>query len=91
MVRGGSSSLKPSPILAAIYLCFPLDFAAAEPFLTRLGCSIKDGSPICEFLLREDDEALGRFVRQGLEGEQYSVDVFKDGEQAKIGRHRIGV
>ncbi|MGC2474161.1 MAG: response regulator [Candidatus Sulfotelmatobacter sp.] len=34
-------------------------------------------------LIAEDDEALGRFVRQGLEGEQYSVDVFKDGEQAR--------
>lgn len=34
-------------------------------------------------LIAEDDEALGRFVRQGLEGEQYRVDVFKDGEQAR--------
>jgi len=35
-------------------------------------------------LIAEDDEALGRFVRQGLEGEQYSVDVCKDGEQARL-------
>jgi two-component system, OmpR family, copper resistance phosphate regulon response regulator CusR len=34
-------------------------------------------------LIAEDDEALGKFVRQGLEDEQYAVDVFKDGEQAK--------
>lgn len=34
-------------------------------------------------LIAEDDEALGRFVRQGLEGEQYSVDLFNDGEQAR--------
>lgn len=34
-------------------------------------------------LIAEDDEALGKFVRQGLEGEQYAVDVFKDGEQAR--------
>lgn len=34
-------------------------------------------------LIAEDDEALGKFVRQGLEGEQYRVDVFKDGEQAR--------
>ena len=34
-------------------------------------------------LIAEDDEALARFVRQGLEGEQYQVDVFPDGEQAQ--------
>jgi two-component system copper resistance phosphate regulon response regulator CusR len=34
-------------------------------------------------LIAEDDEALARFVRQGLEGEQYQVDVFADGEQAR--------
>jgi len=34
-------------------------------------------------LIAEDDEALGKFVRQGLEDEQYTVDVFKDGEQAR--------
>jgi len=33
-------------------------------------------------LIAEDDEALAKFVRQGLEGEHYSVDVFPDGEQA---------
>jgi len=33
-------------------------------------------------LIAEDDEALAKFVRQGLEAEHYSVDVFKDGEQA---------
>jgi two-component system, OmpR family, copper resistance phosphate regulon response regulator CusR len=34
-------------------------------------------------LIAEDDEALAKFVRQGLESEQYTVDVFKDGEQAR--------
>src|SRR5208283_5247608 len=34
-------------------------------------------------LIAEDDEALARFVRQGLEGEHYAVDVFPDGEQAR--------
>src|SRR6266487_3926371 len=34
-------------------------------------------------LIAEDDEALGKFVRQGLEDEHYTVDVFKDGEQAQ--------
>jgi two-component system copper resistance phosphate regulon response regulator CusR len=34
-------------------------------------------------LIAEDDEALVKFVRQGLEGENYSVDVFADGEQAR--------
>jgi DNA-binding response OmpR family regulator len=34
-------------------------------------------------LIAEDDEALAKFVRQGLESEHYSVDVFPDGEQAR--------
>jgi two-component system, OmpR family, copper resistance phosphate regulon response regulator CusR len=34
-------------------------------------------------LIAEDDEALGRFVRQGLEAENYSVDIASDGEQAR--------
>jgi two-component system copper resistance phosphate regulon response regulator CusR len=34
-------------------------------------------------LIAEDDEALARFVRQGLESEHYSVDVMPDGEQAR--------
>ncbi len=34
-------------------------------------------------LLAEDDEALGRFVRQGLEAENHAVEIFPDGEQAK--------
>ena len=34
-------------------------------------------------LIAEDDEALARFVRQGLEGEHYTVDVLADGEQAR--------
>jgi DNA-binding response OmpR family regulator len=33
-------------------------------------------------LIAEDDEALSKFVRQGLETEHYTVDAFKDGEQA---------
>ncbi len=35
-------------------------------------------------LIAEDDEALGKFVRQGLEDEHYTVDVFKDGRVSKI-------
>lgn len=34
-------------------------------------------------LMAEDDEALAKFVRQGLESEHYSVDVVVDGEQAR--------
>ena len=34
-------------------------------------------------LIAEDDEALAKFVRQGLEAEHYSVDVSPDGEQAR--------
>jgi len=34
-------------------------------------------------LIAEDDEALARFVRRGLEGENYTVDVLADGEQAR--------
>jgi len=34
-------------------------------------------------LIAEDDEALARFVRQGLESEHYAVDVCGDGEQAR--------
>jgi DNA-binding response OmpR family regulator len=35
-------------------------------------------------LIAEDDEALAKFVRQGLEGESYVVDVYADGEQARV-------
>jgi len=35
-------------------------------------------------LIAEDDEALAKFVRQGLEAENYSVDVLADGEQARM-------
>lgn len=34
-------------------------------------------------LMAEDDNALAKFVRQGLEGEHHSVDIFPDGEQAR--------
>jgi len=34
-------------------------------------------------LIAEDDEALAKFVRQGLESENHSVDVVPDGEQAR--------
>ncbi len=34
-------------------------------------------------LMAEDDEALGKFVQQGLESEQYKVDLVRDGEQAR--------
>jgi two-component system, OmpR family, copper resistance phosphate regulon response regulator CusR len=40
-------------------------------------------------LIAEDDEALARFVRQGLEGEHYSVDVLPDGEQARTAATEI--
>lgn len=35
-------------------------------------------------LIAEDDEALAKFLRQGLESESYAVDVFPDGEQARM-------
>ena len=34
-------------------------------------------------LIAEDDAALAGFVRQGLQGEHYQVDVVEDGEQAR--------
>jgi two-component system, OmpR family, copper resistance phosphate regulon response regulator CusR len=34
-------------------------------------------------LIAEDDAALAGFVRQGLQGEHYRVDVVEDGEQAR--------
>jgi DNA-binding response OmpR family regulator len=34
-------------------------------------------------LIGEDDEALAKFVRQGLEAENYSVNVLADGERAR--------
>src|SRR5580698_8453095 len=34
-------------------------------------------------LIAEDDDALAKFVRQGLEGEHYTVDIVADGEQAR--------
>ena len=34
-------------------------------------------------LIAEDDATLASFVRKGLEAEQYAVDVFSDGEQAR--------
>ncbi len=34
-------------------------------------------------LIAEDDEALAKFVQQGLETEHYRVDIFRDGEQAR--------
>jgi two-component system copper resistance phosphate regulon response regulator CusR len=34
-------------------------------------------------LIAEDDAALASFVRQGLQGEHYAVDVAADGEQAR--------
>lgn len=40
-------------------------------------------------LIAEDDEALAKFVRQGLEGERYAVDVFPDGEQARTAASEI--
>lgn len=40
-------------------------------------------------LIAEDDEALAKFVRQGLEGERYAVDVYGDGEQARAAANQI--
>jgi DNA-binding response OmpR family regulator len=34
-------------------------------------------------LLVEDDKSVAEFVRQGLEGERYAVDVAQDGEEAQ--------
>ncbi len=34
-------------------------------------------------LIAEDDQTLGKFVREGLENEHYRVDVSTDGEQAR--------
>lgn len=34
-------------------------------------------------LIAEDDEALARFVRQGLEAENYRTEIVSDGEQAR--------
>jgi DNA-binding response OmpR family regulator/outer membrane protein OmpA-like peptidoglycan-associated protein len=35
-------------------------------------------------LITEDDEALARFIRQGLEAENYSIEIVSDGEQARL-------
>ncbi len=35
-------------------------------------------------LIAEDDQTLGKFVREGLESEHYNVDVCTDGEQARV-------
>jgi two-component system, OmpR family, copper resistance phosphate regulon response regulator CusR len=40
-------------------------------------------------LIVEDDEALAKFVGQGLEAENYSVDVVADGEQARAAATEI--
>jgi len=42
-----------------------------------------------KILIAEDDEALARFVRQGLEGERYAVDVVVDGEQARAAANEV--
>jgi DNA-binding response OmpR family regulator len=42
-----------------------------------------------KILIAEDDDALARFVRQGLEGEQYTVDVVADGEQARAAANEV--
>ncbi|MGA6982078.1 MAG: response regulator [Candidatus Sulfotelmatobacter sp.] len=36
-----------------------------------------------KILIAEDDAALAGFVRQGLQGEHYTVEVAEDGEQAR--------
>lgn len=35
-------------------------------------------------LIAEDDEALAKFLRQGLLAENYTVDIFPDGEQSRL-------
>jgi len=40
-------------------------------------------------LVAEDDEALAKFVSQGLEAEHYTVDVFRDGEKARAAAHEF--
>ena len=40
-------------------------------------------------LIAEDDEALAKYVRQSLEAEQYTVDVFADGEQARAAASEV--
>ena len=35
-------------------------------------------------MIAEDDAALAKFVSQGLEAEHYTVEVFSDGEQARV-------
>ena len=82
-IAGELPNLKHLPFSAAPYLRACEESAAVQRFLTRLGCSIKEGSLSMRILIAEDDEALAKFVRQGLETEHYSVDVFKDGEQAR--------
>jgi len=42
-----------------------------------------------KILIAEEDEAQARFVRQRLEGEQYTVDVVSDGEQACAAANEI--
>ena len=74
--------LKSRAISAPTYLRVGTVSAAVEHFLTKLAGGIKDGS-LMRILIAEDDEALAKFVRQGLEGEHYTVDVFPDGEQAR--------
>jgi hypothetical protein len=43
-----------------------MESAAVQQFLTRLVCSIKEGLTLMRILIAEDDEALAKFVRQGL-------------------------
>ena len=40
-------------------------------------------------LVAEDDTALAKFVREGLEAEHYVVDVFVDGEQARAAANEV--
>ena len=47
--RFGSAS-ELLPFLATTYLSVRVVLAAVQAFLTRLGCSIKGGSLLCEFL-----------------------------------------
>ena len=40
-------------------------------------------------LIVEDDAALAGFIRQGLQGEHYTVDMVEDGETGTRHGHRV--
>jgi DNA-binding response OmpR family regulator len=74
--------LKHSPIPGSTDLGAGEIAAAIQRLLIRLASWIKDGLHM-RILIAEDDEALARFIRQGLEAESYQVETVSDGEQAR--------